>query len=494
MRLCLPPIHRRVRSPPPWRGVRPLKIDHLFCKSFPDPRGGCANQLAFEKTAGDLISFADREAPSYQENFLGTTRQQAAARIVGGLGTPNDMNRPEMFAFVQRLSARPRAFHQSVTVVGFLLVTVVDWWFDPALSVLSLYLVPIIYALWFLGASYGQGLIGAALVSLAAQDIVETARFGRPVMIPYWNLLTNLGLFGVVVWIIALFKGAMEHDREMEAQRAQREMDVAREVQLRLLPVHVPFTGGVEVGFAYQAAQAVGGDYYDFFPLGEGRFGMAVGDVSGKGLAAALLMATLQGLIRTSFPHRPSELSAFMGNLNRTLYSLTDPNKYATLFFALYDCYSSELHYVNAGHNQPFLVQQADGSPRISGAQFAAGGPPVGLLPQAVYQTDSVTLAPGDLLIVYTDGVVDAENPKEEQFGEQRLKETLKDACGRPVAMVCGDVVEAVKGFASTAKQFDDITLVALRATAPSASTVRHKVASHRVEHAGDPEGVLAGR
>ena len=223
---------------------------------------------------------------------------------------------------------------------------------------------------------------------------------------------------------------------------------------------------GVEGGedLLGRAAQ-VGGDYYDFIPLGAGRLGVAVGDVSGKGLAAALLMATLQGLIRTGLPLAKGNLSEFMNGLNHTLYDLTDSNRYSTLFIGVYDSGSGDLEYVNAGHNPPFLLRGRDGAMERTGFAFDAGGPPLGLLRNSRYGTGVAKLSPGDLLIVFTDGVVEAEDPDAGEFGESRLEECAAGACRRTPSEICATVLDAVGDFASTAPQFDDITMVVLRAT-----------------------------
>lgn len=290
---------------------------------------------------------------------------------------------PYVRTIIGRLALRPKTFHLAVTALGFLAIAGLDAVFDPSYTLLDFYLIPIVYALWFLGTDYALFLSCASIVTPGVQDWVESARPGGHALVPYWNLLSNLGLFGLVVWLLALLKDALEHDRRTERERADREMDIARQVQLRLLPSEAPTVPGLEAGCAYKAARAVGGDYYDFVPLGGGRLGVALGDVSGKGLAAALLMATLQGLIRTGLPLSHANLSNFMDGLNRTLYDLTDANRYSTLFIGIYDCDTGRLEYVNAGHNSPFVLRSHSGKLERCSLSFDTGGPPVGMLPQS---------------------------------------------------------------------------------------------------------------
>lgn len=393
------------------------------------------------------------------------TRVSTDARNTFESGCLN-LTPPRVRTIFGRLALRSRTFHLAVTILGFLAIAGLDPLLDPSYTLLDFYLIPIVYALWFLGTDYALLISCASIITPGVQDWVESTHPGGHVLVPYWNLLSNLGLFGLVVWLLALLKDALEHDRRTERQRADREMDIARQVQLRLLPSEAPTIPGLEAGCAYKAARAVGGDYYDFVPLGNGRLGVAVGDVSGKGLAAALLMATLQGLIRTGLPLAQANLSEFMNGLNHTLYGLTDSNRYSTLFIGVYDSGTGTLEYVNAGHNSPFLLRRHGGGEmaRTSFA-FDSGGPPLGILPNSKYSTGHLSLSEGDLLIVYTDGVVEAEAPDDDQFGELRLEECAAGACQEAPAEICARVLNAVNTFTATAPQFDDITLVVLRAT-----------------------------
>ncbi len=392
--------------------------------------------------------------------------ENQAAVIMGRVESGwHSITTPRIRALVSRLSRQPKPFHLAMTTIGILAVAALDALVHPHFSFLDFYLVPIVYALWFLGANYALVFSCLGLAIPGAQDWMDSANPGGNSLAPYWNLLANLGLFGLIVWLLALLKDAMEHERAMERERAERELEIARQVQLRLLPAEAPAVSDLEAGFAYQAARAVGGDYYDFIPLGEGRLGLAVGDVSGKGLAAALLMATLQGLVRTGLPLCQGNLSEFMDQLNGTLYSLTDSNRYSTLFIGLYDSHTGRLEYVNAGHNSPFLLRDRGGRVERTPFQFDSGGAPLGLLPWSHYDTGLAVLSPGDLLIAFTDGVVDALDPNDEQFGEARLEECAARACREAPTEICAHVLDEIADFVRTAPQFDDIALMVLRPT-----------------------------
>ena len=176
-------------------------------------------------------------------------------------------------------------------------------------------------------------------------------------LISYWNLIGKLVVLMAIVSIVSTLKGALEEEYESQRRWVRRELEIAREVQMRLLPSHPPVHPHLDLHFFYQPAQVVGGDYYDFIPLVSGRMGIAAGDICGKGLSSALLMASLQGLVRTSLTANEAEVARFVTEINRSLHELTDSYRYATLFVALVDVPNQKLQYVNAGHHPPLLFR-----------------------------------------------------------------------------------------------------------------------------------------
>ena len=243
--------------------------------------------------------------------------------------------------------------------------------------------------------------------------------------------------------------------------RLSREIEIAREVQEGLFPQHFPPVNGIEyVGFC-RPALGVGGDYYDFVKVGE-QLGIAVGDISGKGIPAALLMASLQASLRAQAISAPVDLATLMARLNELIYENSPANRYATFFYGQYDPATRSLHYVNAGHNAPMVFR-----PRAGGVDLLrvdGGGPVIGLLPSAAYQQFAIDLRPGDLLVGYTDGVSEAMNPDDEEWGEERMAEAVRTTCLElhPKEVVTR-LMEAADGFAHGAKQHDDMTLVVVR-------------------------------
>lgn len=247
------------------------------------------------------------------------------------------------------------------------------------------------------------------------------------------------------------------------AQRARlnREVEIAREVQERLFPQKLPQIPGLDYSGACRPALGVGGDYYDFLLLPGGQFGIAVGDVSGKGIAAALLMASLQASLRGQAVAGTSDLAELVSTVNRLVYDASAENRYATFFYAQYEPQTRRLTYVNAGHNPPVILRNANGGEGV--LRLEAGGCVVGLLPNFPYTQASVTLEPGDVLIGFTDGISEAMNPSDEEWGEERMLEAARESDGLSAPEVIARLIAAADEFAAGAKQHDDMTLVVVR-------------------------------
>lgn len=240
-------------------------------------------------------------------------------------------------------------------------------------------------------------------------------------------------------------------------ERITREIEIAREVQFTLLPQAAPVIAGLELAGHCRPAAGIGGDYYDFIPLeGERSIGLAIGDIAGKGIPAALLMAGLQAALRGQALSRSRDLSRLMTNINKLIFESSPANRYATFFYGEYR--NGALNYVNAGHNAPVLLRRDGGVERLE-----AGGPVIGLMDFAVFTEASVTVHPGDVLLGYTDGVSECMNPREEEWGEDRLIALLRESRDVAAADLLSRVMTEADGFASGAKQHDDMTLIVMK-------------------------------
>ena len=248
-----------------------------------------------------------------------------------------------------------------------------------------------------------------------------------------------------------------------EKERLESELAIARDVQNQLFPKDVPFTKSLELTGVCSPARMVSGDYYDFMALPNEGLAFAIGDVAGKGISAALLMATIQSTMRTQLsvsngsPLVRLSAAKMVATLNRQLYATTSPEKYATFYFALYDEALHTLTYTNAGHLAPMLLHGNDLQ------MLDSTGTVVGAFPVAVYEEKTVTLEQGDLLLAYTDGIVEPENVYGEMFGEDRLKDMLVKYARADSAELIARTMEAVVHWTGAGELQDDMTMVVAR-------------------------------
>jgi len=256
---------------------------------------------------------------------------------------------------------------------------------------------------------------------------------------------------------------------EKEKERLQTELEIAREVQSQLYPKEAPPICGLKLTVRCDPARMVSGDYYDYQDIGQGKLAFAIGDVAGKGISAALLMATLQAALRAQIlqyhPGRESngsglpELDAatLVSALNQQIYAHTSPEKFATFFFALFDEYTRTLTYTNAGHLSPLLFRNGDVVP------LDTNGTVVGAFPFATYDESRLTMDSGDLLVCYTDGITEPENAYGEMFGEQRLVELVRQHAHRSDHEIVEIVLDAVRSWTGSPELHDDMTLLLAR-------------------------------
>jgi sigma-B regulation protein RsbU (phosphoserine phosphatase) len=248
-----------------------------------------------------------------------------------------------------------------------------------------------------------------------------------------------------------------------EKERLESELAIAREVQQQLFPKDVPFTRTLELKGVCSPARMVSGDYYDFMALSDHSLAFAIGDVAGKGISAALLMATIQSTMRTQLGadngsgSKPLSTAAMVGVLNRQLYATTSPEKYATFYFALYEEGTHTLTYTNAGHLSPMLVRGEDVQ------MFDSTGTVVGAFPSARYEERTVLLEHGDILVAYTDGVVEPENAYGEMFGEERFKDLIVKYAREDSSEMISRTMEAVVQWTASSELQDDMTMVVAR-------------------------------
>ena len=245
----------------------------------------------------------------------------------------------------------------------------------------------------------------------------------------------------------------------------KRDLQIAKEIQTWLLPANPPPVPGLEIAFATRPANTVAGDYYDVFPrpssVSSGTtFLIAIADVAGKSIPAAMLMATFQASLKTLASSTDS-LTELVGQMNT--YACTNSQngrRFTTTFLAEYEPASRSLTYVNAGHNAPILRRQTGAIERLE-----TGGIPLGINENVAYESGTVTLQSGDWLVIFTDGVVEAENVRAEEYGEARLLAMLHANVAVAPSMLLNTIMLDLDRFVGTAPQHDDVTLLLLKAS-----------------------------
>jgi sigma-B regulation protein RsbU (phosphoserine phosphatase) len=252
-------------------------------------------------------------------------------------------------------------------------------------------------------------------------------------------------------------ESARLYDEEKSLRLIEEELNFATDIQTNLLPKLNPQIDGFDIAGKSIPAKEVGGDYYDFIPIDENKNGICLGDISGKGMPAAMLMANLQATLRGQALFS-SSAGECLTRANKLLYRSTDLQKFATLFYGILDSSKSIFHFSNAGHNPPFLIDSAKKVTRLT-----KGGTVLGFMEDYQFEEDSIKLNAGDMVIIYSDGITEALNKNNEEFGEDRLFAALTENIKSTADTLIEKVFDAVKIFVKDVPQSDDITIVVIK-------------------------------
>jgi len=298
-----------------------------------------------------------------------------------------------------------------------------------------------------------------ALIPMAHQDkllgylLLGGKLSGQPYSKSDFEFLTTL-----VSQAVISLENARLFEETLEKQRLEEELNVARTIQKKLLPKQLPEISGYDIYGMNDSSQQVGGDYYDVIQIDENRIALAIGDVSGKGVPASLLMANLQAALRVMMTPELN-LAEVVAKLNTLIHANTGSDKFITFFISILDVRTNMLTYVNAGHNNPVHLSV---DKKITFLED--GGIILGILPNYAYQTGTITLAPGDLVLTYTDGVNEAIDASGEEWGEEPLYDLIKSTSpDMPVREIVEKILRTIKTFAGDEPQADDVTMLAFR-------------------------------
>jgi sigma-B regulation protein RsbU (phosphoserine phosphatase) len=323
---------------------------------------------------------------------------------------------------------------------------------------------PIIVAVSFAVLMEGLHML---LVLALARPFAEAVALVSSVALPV--ILAN----ATGVFIFAFIIHNLENERRVQAERddlvreverKNTELAIAAEIQRSFLPDALPQIAQFEIAARSVMAKEVGGDFFDVIPfevvrMGRDRLGILIADVSGKGIPAALFMALSRIVVRVNATWHQQQPAEAIRDANAIITADSRSGMFVTLFYGVLDANDRSLAYVNAGHNPPIICRGSDGS----FWELPATGMAIGAVPDAVYDSGTAALGPGDVLVLYTDGITEAENGAQEMFGEGRLREAIVRARTLPAGAIVAAILESVQAFSGAAPQSDDITLMVVR-------------------------------
>ena len=360
---------------------------------------------------------------------------------------------------IEDLNARIIRVESFLVILSVVAIAYADYQEGKSSSVGYLYLIPLSYSVFIHRLRTTLLLL---VICLFLRDW-----FG-PIQLSPWLLIIRdfilAGIFLPVAWILRQL-GAYRREFQSRAF-AQRdelatEVELAAEVQQHLLAARVASGTFCDIAAKTWPAKQVGGDYYDFIPLADGRLSVVIADISGKGLPAAMLMPAAQISLRTLALSGKS-MDLILKEFNEVLFQATDSARYATLFYATLDQIPGRVRYINAGHVPGLLFRGANRQVE----KLETGGPPVGLLSDAVFTIGEAKFEAGDLLILYTDGLTDAENGKGEFFGDGHLVECVRSFPDKSSEQIIDSIYNVLARFTRGPTLPDDLTIIAIKAPA----------------------------
>jgi Stage II sporulation protein E (SpoIIE) len=296
------------------------------------------------------------------------------------------------------------------------------------------------------------------------RSLLEVALYGDSLSAPFARLRRNtiINASAALMLLVSLALIVIRFGPYVQGKQLEAQMDLARDVQRELLPAAESWPAGLDVAAECIPALRVGGDFYDIVTLPAGRLAFALGDVSGHGVSAALLLGLIQGSMSSPPWGVLTDEADRAASLNELLLTKSSGNRFASLFWCSYDPALETLRYINAGHLPPLWIRRpVDGTPVVD--RLAEGGPVLGLLADASYRTASTRAGAGDLLVLFSDGVVEATNDRDEYFGEDRLIAVTQQSLGLPALAIRDAILSAVRTFAGNRAVQDDQTLLVVR-------------------------------
>jgi sigma-B regulation protein RsbU (phosphoserine phosphatase) len=413
------------------------------------PQGASRKTIKAARSAGKNGAVRGSQLPE-KKNALDLEVLWASRVSVADLDAPN-ASLGGLFSVRSRLSA-----------VWLILLQQVDQDNSVAMSVIIVFAVAFLLveiAAFVVGVSLSRSITSSVHNLYEGTERVMEGEFSHRILVQGRDQLAALG---------HSFNRMTENLERLlqvakEKERYEAELEIAREIQKQLYPKSVPESAQLKLVALYKPARMVSGDYYDYRRLDDSKIAIAIGDVAGKGISAALLMATVQSGFRSQLQLASSSgghsvgTSLIVSRLNEQLHANTPPEKFATFFVGVFDETTSTLHYTNAGHLQPILIRDSQAK------RLEVDGMVIGAFPFARYGESQIELLPGDLLVCFTDGISEPENEYGEMFGEDQLVELVLKNASRSEEQIVQTIIEAVEKWTGSPELQDDMTLLVAR-------------------------------
>lgn len=347
-----------------------------------------------------------------------------------------------------------------LSVLAVLAIGIVDAMTGPDLSVLTFYFVPVLFVTWYVGLVPGLALSALSAAAWAVGNYVDREHFTFGISV--WNVTFHFAFFVFAVFAVSSLKKSLLREERSAREALERDMELALDVQAALLPTAEAMTSReFEISASCVQQRGIGGDFYEVLTGDDGTLLIALGDVAGKGVPAALLASTVLGGIRSLGQFRRGRIDVLVQDLNALIHLRQMPNRFATMFIAEFDAASSTLRWVNAGHNPPLLFRNGKLETR-----FESSGVVVGLFLDRVWKQCETRIEPGDLLVAFSDGVSESRNQNEIEFGEEGIVAAVAAVASRPAEEIQSFVSSESRKFSGLARPEDDCTvLVARRVT-----------------------------
>ena len=363
-----------------------------------------------------------------------------------------------MTKFFKSIEKIPKSALFALTVLTVIILGLADYATGEDFSFYIFYVIPVFFIVWFGGKWQGLIISMLCLISWYIDSFI-----GRPeisnYLAFYWNMILQFVFFLILIFTLSSLKKSIEKQELIEKEKIRREFEIAAQVQDKLFPQEKPGIENLDYFGICKPAEAVGGDYFDYFKIRNDEIVFAIGDIAGHGLSSALLMAGLVGFVRSNATIYRDKLNEFMNKINKLMCNSTDGSKFATFFYSIYNETDKSLKFINAGHNPPLLYRMKTNT----FSELKTNGFIIGAVPDIKYNEVSESLQEKDILVFYTDGITEAFNLKDELYGTERMKEVINNNINLNAKEICNEILNSVNKYSIGKEQADDMTLLVIK-------------------------------